>query len=421
MLTAVIAAVVAFLVTDSPAAPRSAVDELRAFVAQHALDEVAAQPFAAVAISKKDADEAREILWAAHTKQIRVERSKEIESRVLVHDGARMPFWFTTFGEKPPTGRSLYISMHGGGGAPKQVNDQQWENQKHLYTLDEGIYLAPRAPSDEWNLWHQPPIDALFDRLIEDLIVLEDVNPDRVYIMGYSAGGDGVYQLAPRMADRLASAAMMAGHPNETKPDGLRNIGFALHVGANDSAYDRNKIAAQWKEMLEKLAADNPGAYRNQVELHEGKGHWMGRDDAKALPWMGTFTRDARPTKIVWLQDDVTHRRFYWLAVDEPRAGARVVAEREGQIVRVVEATNIDSLCVRLDDEMVDLDRDVVVLQGVQERFHGRVPRTIATLARTLTERGDPRGVFSAEVAVTTKPSQPTVQAKPANPPISAH
>jgi poly(3-hydroxybutyrate) depolymerase len=36
----------------------------------------------------------------------------------------------------------------------------------------------------------------MFARLIEDLIVLEDVNPDRVYLLGYSAGGDGVYQLA---------------------------------------------------------------------------------------------------------------------------------------------------------------------------------------------------------------------------------
>jgi dienelactone hydrolase len=28
-----------------------------------------------------------------------------------------------------------------------------------------------------------------------------DVNPNKVYVMGYSAGGDGVWRLAPRMAD----------------------------------------------------------------------------------------------------------------------------------------------------------------------------------------------------------------------------
>jgi predicted peptidase len=91
------------------------------------------------------------------------------------------------------------------------VNDRQYENQKRLYTLSEGIYLAPRAPTNTWNLWHEPHIDRLFTRLIEDLIVLEEVNPDRVYVLGYSAGGDGVYQIGPRMADSWAAAAMMAG------------------------------------------------------------------------------------------------------------------------------------------------------------------------------------------------------------------
>ena len=44
----------------------------------------------------------------------------------------------------------------------RRVNDQQWENQKKLYTLDEGIYLAPRAPTNTWNLWHEAHIDRLF-------------------------------------------------------------------------------------------------------------------------------------------------------------------------------------------------------------------------------------------------------------------
>ena len=52
-----------------------------------------------------------------------------------------------------------------------------------------------------------------------------------LYVLGYSAGGDGVYQLAPRLADRWAAAGMMAGNPNDASPLNLRNLGFALHVG----------------------------------------------------------------------------------------------------------------------------------------------------------------------------------------------
>ena len=35
-------------------------------------------------------------------------------------------------------------------------------------------------------------------------VIKENVNPNKVYLLGYSAGGDGVYQLAPRMANRWA-------------------------------------------------------------------------------------------------------------------------------------------------------------------------------------------------------------------------
>ena len=31
------------------------------------------------------------------------------------------------------------------GNTTKKTNDGQWENQKKLYTVEEGIYLAPRA------------------------------------------------------------------------------------------------------------------------------------------------------------------------------------------------------------------------------------------------------------------------------------
>ena len=50
---------------------------------------------------------------------------------------------------------------------------------------------------------------------------------------------------------------------------------------------------------------------------------------------------------------------------------------------------------------MLDLDEPVMVVKGDHELFRGRVPpRTIRTLAATLAERDDPRGLFSAEIEV---------------------
>jgi len=385
-------------------AEQSPVAAVEAFLAKPAgeREALADQPFAKQPLSRADAEAIRERLARDHAEQIRATRAQEVSDRKLKIGELEMPFTLKTFGDKPEGGRSLYISMHGGGNAPGRVNDRQWSNQQKLYELEEGVYVAPRAPTNTWNLWHEPHVDLFFGRLIEDLIVLEDVDPNRVYLLGYSAGGDGVFQLAPRMADRLAAASMMAGHPNEAQPQGLRNIGFALFMGGQDAAYNRNEVAKEWEKKLADLKAADPTGYEHFVKIFPGKGHWMDREDAIGIPWMAKFTRNPLPKKIVWRQDDVTHGRFYWLSLDDDqhRPGSLVTATVDGQRIDLT-AENVDKLRVRLADGLVDLDQPVKITAGERVLFEGVAPRTAATLAKTLAERGDPAGVFAAEVEVT--------------------
>jgi len=366
------------------------------------------QPFASTPVSKADATEATKLLWKDHAERIRHSRAEEMTARVLTLDALKMPFTYEVFGEKPATGRSMVISMHGGGGAPTKVNDQQWENQKKLYKLEEGVYVVPRAPTDTWDLWHQSHIDRLFDRLIENLIVLEEVDPNRIYIMGYSAGGDGVFQLSPRMADRWAAAAMMAGHPNETSPLGLRNLPFTLHMGEKDSAYNRNKKAAEWEQKLADLHREDPEGYIHLVKIHAGKGHWMDREDAVAIAWMAQWNRNLLPTRIVWKQDDVVENRFYWLAIDpkEIRERAEIVATRANNTIDI-QSKDADRVSIRFSDDMLNLEQPILITCGSTTLFQGMVTRTIGILAKTLAERGDPKAVFSAEVTVSIPKSNP--------------
>lgn len=381
-----------------------ALKELKAALEKNpALAELSEKNFAKIPLTKADAVEARKLLWEAHVSFIKKDRAEEVKNLLIKEDKLEMPFFYKSFGKKPKDGWSLYISLHGGGGAPKSVNDGQWENQKKLYTLEEGIYLAPRAPTNTWNLWHESHIDRMFARLIEDLIVFEDVNPNKVYVLGYSAGGDGVYKIAPRMADHWAAAAMMAGHPNGVSMLSLRNVPFALQVGGNDSAYNRNKVGKEYGELLDKLQKDDPKGYEHFVKIHEGKGHWMNLEDKVALPWMAKFTRNPVPDKVVWKQTDVAHDRSYWLAVPtkEAKSDSLVIATRKAQVIEVTTAEKVSKLFIRLDDRMLDLDKPVVVKQGDKKLFEGAAPRTVATLVKTLQGRGDPGLVFDAEVEVT--------------------
>lgn len=141
--------------------------------------------------------------------------------------------------------------------------------------------------------------------------------------------------------------------------------------------------------------------YVHEAHLHAGKGHWMELEDAVALEWMAGFTRDATPDRIVWWQDDVTHTRFYWLAVPpgEEKKGTHVSARLRGQKIELVHQQPM-TLIILLNDDMLDLDKPVQVAAGDTILFDGQVVRTIGTMSRTLGERGDPELVFSAEITV---------------------
>lgn len=63
-------------------------------------------------------------------------------------------------------------------------------------------------------MWFKDYLEDFILEITHAFVINDLVDPNRVFLTGYSAGGDGVYHLAPRMADFLAGAAMMAGHPN---------------------------------------------------------------------------------------------------------------------------------------------------------------------------------------------------------------
>lgn len=365
------------------------------------------QPFASIALTKDASETARKILWTDRQQFLSQERAAEMNAGVIADGELQMRFTVKEFGEKPADGWSVFISMHGGGSTSAEVNDQQWRNQQRLYQPDEGLYVTPRAPTDTWNMWHQAHIDRMFVRLIENLVALEDANPNRVYLLGYSAGGDGAYQLAPRLCDRWAAAAMMAGHPNDASPMALRNVPFALQVGALDRSFKRNEVAANWQEKLIALQMADPDGYQHLVKIYPKKGHWMNREDAIAIPWMSKFTRTPTPHRIVWKQDDVISNHCYWLSVESADAKPRsqVIAEVKGNNIEL-SGESEHRLTVNLDDRFVDMEQPIIIRAGGTERFRGTVDRTIANLFQSLEVTGDHELSFPGRIVVEWSPAQ---------------
>ena len=351
-------------------------------------------------LSLSEAEKIEKNIYNDFKKEIIVTRSGEMEDRVIELKDKKIKFDIKHFGEQGEDGWSLFISLHGGGGTTESENNRLWNRHKTLYELEDGILFTPRSPSNTWNMWFQSHVDTFFNRIIQNMIAFHNVDPNKIYIMGRSAGGDGIYQVAPRMADRFAAAAMSAGHPNDSSPLGLRNTAFTIHMGENDSLYNRNDMAVKWGNDLKKLNEEDPEGYRYYVKIYKNKGHWMDNLEASALDWMSDFIRNPYPSKVVWKQGNVLHKRFYWLRNEDPSFGDLIECNIDDQIITVLSSSS-SKITIQLNDDLVDMDREITVNYLGRQLFKGFVYRDIDIIKRSIREYGDPKSVYYGEIRLT--------------------
>ena len=351
-------------------------------------------------LSLSEAEKIEKNIYNDFKKEIIVTRSGEMEDRVIELKDKKIKFDIKHFGEQGEDGWSLFISLHGGGGTTESENNRLWNRHKTLYELEDGILFTPRSPSNTWNMWFQSHVDTFFNRIIQNMIAFHNVDPNKIYIMGRSAGGDGIYQVAPRMADRFAAAAMSAGHPNDSSPLGLRNTAFTIHMGENDSLYNRNDMAVKWGNDLKKLNEEDPEGYRYYIKIYKNKGHWMDNLEASALDWMSDFIRNPYPSKVVWKQGNVLHKRFYWLRNEDPSFGDLIECNIDDQIITVLSSSS-SKITIQLNDDLVDMDREITVNYLGRQLFKGFVYRDIDIIKRSIQEYGDPKSVYYGEIRLT--------------------
>ena len=351
-------------------------------------------------LSLSEAEKIEKNIYNDFKKEIIVTRSDEMEDQVIKLKDKKIKFDIKHFGEQGEDGWSLFISLHGGGGTTESENNRLWNRHKTLYELEDGILFTPRSPSNTWNMWFQSHVDTFFNRIIQNMIAFHNVDPNKIYIMGRSAGGDGIYQVAPRMADRFAAAAMSAGHPNDSSPLGLRNTAFTIHMGENDSLYNRNDMAVKWGNDLRKLNEEDPEGYRYYIKIYKNKGHWMDNLEASALDWMSDFIRNPYPSKVVWKQGNVLHKRFYWLRNEDPSFGDLIECNIDDQIITVLSSSS-SKITIQLNDDPVDMDREITVNYLGRQLFKGFVYRDIDIIKRSIREYGDPKSVYYGEIRLT--------------------
>lgn len=289
-------------------------------------------------------------IWSAYkSSPLHAPLRADFDAKKVTTSDRTSPYLWRKVGEEPKEGWSLVIAMHGGGGTTQEFNDQQWKGMFERYYKDHPesggyIYLALRAPNNEWNGFYDDPIGPLVETLIKQFVLFENVNPNRVYATGASHGGYGAFVIGPKIPSKFAAvnASASAPTPGETEGRNLRNLPFTWVIGELDTAYERTvrcqAFAKEWDSLKSKY-----GGFTGGMNWLVGVGHSV-PDRDKVKEFLEGPARNNFPDRVVWKQTDNRVQNFYWLQAPSPNEGGtfdatwtkgtvKVTAENQPEVI----------------------------------------------------------------------------------------
>ncbi|MEZ6094234.1 MAG: transglutaminase domain-containing protein [Pirellulaceae bacterium] len=186
---------------DEPAMPDDTSKEFTAFADSFFSGEadtnqsLESEPRFAEAL-KKYPRQARELVWNRFRESSRVATLRDdFEKNQVTFQEHLSPYVIRDVGERPAGGWPLVIAMHGGGNAPQELNDSQWRVMQKYYKDHPEVtgyrYLALRAPNNTWNGFYDDYVYPLIENLIAQQTLFNDVDRNKVFLIGYSHGGYG--------------------------------------------------------------------------------------------------------------------------------------------------------------------------------------------------------------------------------------
>jgi predicted peptidase len=172
---------------------------------------------------------------------------KTIERRVRLRYLLYLPQDYGRTGVRWP----LILYLHGGMGRGNDFAKMAWYPLPRLLR-EPGhqlpfVVLMPQCPGND--NWGDP--EALL-ALLDEICATHAVDPDRIYLAGYSMGGAGVLRLAFAHPDRFAAVAVMSGFADTSWAPRLKGIAmWFFHGGRDDRVPVRESV-----EMVKALKAE---------------------------------------------------------------------------------------------------------------------------------------------------------------------
>lgn len=328
----------------------------------------------------------------------------------------------------------LVLGLHGGGEGAGNASEAagNWTPARHLCFYPQGIRLV----HDTWNSVHG---ERFLLTLIEVAKVHHDIDPDRVYAVGFSMGGTGSMFLAGRHPDLLAGAipahGVIAARGGSKVVDeaevgdlehgllpNLRHVALWFYTGELDRNCEPGTFKKAWTVLQGLRAAGDGGYDRIRFHLDPERAHaFPPGEPAKGLQWVLAERRVTHPRRLTWEVNDApwpwpddadqgkarrfVKRWFYWLHCAHPSDRLRVeasIAEEEGRTVVRIDAPGAfrEDFTVYLCPELADPAREVEVRFGGEVAWRGRPGPDLVSVFESYDARLDRRLVYDRRIVL---------------------
>ena len=254
------------------------------------------------------------------------------ELTAATQDNPRIPYLIRvplSYHQDRPAPLLIYLSG-GGGFAIDGVNSAEDAVAETDY-----LVLYPQAS----DYWWKPEVAHRFEVVLNDVVQRYNVDPDRVYLAGFSNGGTGALYFAALWPQRFAAVVslMGAGQCNQQVKAGLPNLGnlplLFVH-GADDPLIPPDCSTATHAA----LTGLHP-VFEPEISILPKRGHdiTLQSDDGLTLAFFKNRLRNPFPRTVVLTQLDAIAARAYWIEILQGKPGksdidARVKADNTIEI-----------------------------------------------------------------------------------------
>jgi pimeloyl-ACP methyl ester carboxylesterase len=261
------------------------------------------------------------------------------------------------------------------------------------------LVLFPDARRYWWN--DRPA--AMVHALLSEVLRTFNVDPNRVYLAGFSNGGTGAIRYASWWRDRLAAAAFLMGagsySSDESEPPLLINL-LELPLLFLHGEQDKRiplRTARETVDALRQLAPDGP------VVLHifPDRGHdvVLDADEGMTAPFLQQHERDPFPRQVVFQARDLRYPRHFWLEILDKKKGlAKVQGHIEADNTIRIDTHGVKRLRLLLRPELLPREGQVRVVLNGKKVFDGLLAHDCGLLQESWQESADPFLAHSAEL-----------------------